>query len=61
MKTEMEIQKAHDTLKAILFGEVPHPCPGVDLRPAMDMLCWVLGHKPCLWYVLVPEHEIGQA
>lgn len=45
MKTENEIQMAHDRLKAIILDEVPNPFPGVDLRPVQDVLCWILGHE----------------
>ncbi len=47
MKTQGEIQKAHDILVAIIVKEVP-----IDVKPeqrkllkaATDVLCWVLEH-----------------
>jgi hypothetical protein len=46
MKTQAEIQKAHDQLIAIILGEVPNPFPA-GTKPFMqancDVLCWLLG------------------
>jgi len=46
MKTQSDIQKAHDQLTAILLGEVPNPFPA-ESKPLMqancDVLCWLLG------------------
>ena len=46
MKTQAEIQKAHDQLIAIILGEVPIPFPA-ESKPLMqancDVLCWLLG------------------
>jgi hypothetical protein len=49
MKTELEIQRAHDLLIGIVIGEAPNPFkPGSIeqecLTVACDVLCWVLGH-----------------
>jgi hypothetical protein len=49
MKTNLDIQAAHDRLVAILLGEVPNPfdddpkAQGM-LTAATDVLCWVLEH-----------------
>ena len=48
MKTQDEIQKAHDTIVAALFGQ----CGPIDwtdevkqcFHAAADVLCWVLDH-----------------
>ncbi len=48
MRTEFEIQKAHDMLAAIVHDEVP--CPTTPehrlvLHGIRDALCWVLEHQ----------------
>jgi hypothetical protein len=46
MKTQSDIQKAHDQLIAIILGEVPNPFPAGDTRfmqANCDVLCWLLG------------------
>jgi hypothetical protein len=46
MKSQDEIQRAHDMLVAIILGEVPNPFPA-DALPFLqancDVLCWLLG------------------
>lgn len=46
MKTEAEIQRAHDILIEIILGHVPNPFPA-EVLPFMqancDVLCWLLG------------------
>lgn len=47
MRTLMEVQKAHDTLIAIILAEVP--CPDFltsdQAKALCDVLCWVLRHE----------------
>jgi len=48
MKTQEEIQQAHDILLAVLLGEVHVEIPIVSrhaLHAAADALCWTLGCK----------------
>jgi hypothetical protein len=48
VKSQVEIQKAHDIFVQIVLGEVPHPFTRDDLaalKSALDALCWVLDHK----------------
>lgn len=46
-----ELQKAHDTLIAIIRGDVPRVAlsfgeePLEKLKRAADVLCWALGHN----------------
>jgi hypothetical protein len=47
MRSETELQQAHDILIAIRLGEVPIALAVGDnmaLRCALDVLCWVLDH-----------------
>src|ERR1051326_3036113 len=48
MKQEIEVQRAHDVLVALILGEVPSPVatPAAkdDLILAASVLCWVLEH-----------------
>jgi hypothetical protein len=47
MKTEAEIQKAHDILVEIILNRVPNPFPPKTrelLMARMDVLCWALDH-----------------
>ncbi len=48
MKSQDQIQAAHDRLTAIITSEVPNPYPDdpefVKLRIACDVLCWCLNH-----------------
>lgn len=47
MKTQAEIQKAHDQLVAVITDELPILNSYLDrlaLRAAADALCWVLDH-----------------
>lgn len=47
MRTEAEIQEAHDLLCGIKLGEVKIDLPAsamVGLTVALDALCWVLWH-----------------
>jgi hypothetical protein len=47
----MEIQRAHDILKAVFTEEAPFSTEGADevmiasIHSALDTLCWVLGHS----------------
>jgi hypothetical protein len=44
----LEIQAAHDRLKAIVLKEVPWPFPNTPeavVISALDVLCWVLQHE----------------
>ncbi len=47
MKTEAEIQRAHDILIEIILDRVPNPFPP-DSLPFLianaDVLCWLLDH-----------------
>ncbi len=48
MKSEREIQRAHDLLTGIVLGEVPvkfSPDVQEGVIAALDALCWVLGHE----------------
>lgn len=48
MKSQQELQKAHDILVGILLGEAPNPFPEEDNLPltiATDVLCWALDHN----------------
>lgn len=43
----MEIQRAHDTLRAVVTGEIRSdidPATRTALRIALDTLCWALKH-----------------
>jgi len=47
MKTQLEIQRAHDLLAGIFVGEIPFrftPAAEKPMHAALDVLCWVLGH-----------------
>jgi hypothetical protein len=45
MRDRDEIQKAHDTLTAVVLGEVDIGLPDPDaLHIVLDVLCWVLCH-----------------
>lgn len=48
MKTEAEIQRAHDILLAVLLKDVPNPFKDEGsikgLNAAASVLCWVLEH-----------------
>lgn len=48
MRPELEIQRAHDILTAVVLGEVPArptgPAQEQILKAALDALCWVLEH-----------------
>jgi len=47
MKSEAEVQRAHDMLIAVILGELPTPLNErnkLGLRAACDVLCWVLNH-----------------
>lgn len=47
MKTEADVQQAHDILIAFILGEVPIQLPqetDTGLRIACDVLCWMLEH-----------------
>lgn len=53
IRTQDEIQKAHDFLSMIALGEVPNPFNKNDpfagermigLTAALDVLCWILHH-----------------
>lgn len=46
MKTQDEIQKAHDILVAVLLGEIDVGATGNEhLNIAATVLCWVLEHE----------------
>lgn len=47
MRSELEIQRAHDMLIALILREVPNPLSPESihaLRVACDVLCWALEH-----------------
>lgn len=55
MKTQDEIQRAHDQLSSIIIGECPNPCnpekpfkgESLEERCLVEqcaVLCWILGH-----------------
>lgn len=48
MRSQEEIQRAHDLLTGLLIGEIPSPFLDDDNRLAIhcaaDVLCWVLSH-----------------
>ncbi len=47
MKTQMEIQRMHDILTAVMLGEVPvqlKPDTKKYLHASADVLCWILEH-----------------
>lgn len=47
MKTEEQVQRAHDLLLPVVMGDVPHELDDDVVRAlhaAVDALCWVLGH-----------------
>lgn len=47
MRSEAEIQRAHDMLSAVILGELPAPLTEktrLGLHAACDVLCWVLNH-----------------
>lgn len=46
MKTELEIQRAHDILVEIILKRVPNPFPGAEqfIIANADVLCWILNH-----------------
>lgn len=48
MKTNAEIQKAHDRLYALLNGEIKHEMSDravAVIRGQLDVLCWLLEHE----------------
>ncbi len=47
MKSEMEIQRAHDLIAGLVLGEAPLVFGENEGRAAaaLDTLCWVLGHQ----------------
>lgn len=48
MRSQEEVQAAHDRLVAILLGELPNPfanTPQPMLAAAVDVLCWILRHE----------------
>lgn len=44
MRAEIDIQRAHDILAAVVLREVPCPRSANALKAALDTLCWVLEH-----------------
>lgn len=48
MRSQQEIQKAHDLLGGVILGEVPWPMKAESerncLRACASCLCWVLEH-----------------
>ena len=54
MKSEEEIQRAHDLLAGFRLGDVPHdlgPREMTTLTTALDVLCWVLEHEHNLAFI----------
>lgn len=49
MKTQAEIQEAHDRIVQTVLGDAPNPFEGANskmlLIAAADVLCWVLEHE----------------
>lgn len=49
LRSEDEIQAAHDRLVAIMLGEIPYPYQNryalTKLEAAASVLCWILGHE----------------
>lgn len=49
MKTQAEIQEAHDRVVQTVLGDAPNPFEGENskmlLIAAADVLCWVLEHE----------------
>ncbi len=47
MKTQDQIQRAHDVVIPILSGQILKLDPGTELavRAAADVLCWALEHE----------------
>lgn len=48
MRSQDEIQRAHDLLLGIILREIPRPKSallGVELSRLASVLCWVLGHE----------------
>jgi hypothetical protein len=51
LRDGLEIQRAHDILKALVMEEVPFDMQGCSpvqlagIHAALDTLCWVLGHR----------------
>lgn len=74
MRSAIEIQKAHDSMVAIVLGEVPNPFnPEKKFKPdtveervfmeQLSVLCWILGHdhNPTFGNNLaVMNHELAQ-
>ena len=48
MRSQDEVQRAHDLLREIIMQEVPitlAPEERPAMHSALDVLCWVLGHE----------------
>lgn len=48
VKSEQEIQKAHDVLWAFVIGDMPVSATPATIQLAhakLEALCWVLGHE----------------